>query len=950
MSKPLAAPLEHVCHTLVRGSLRALPDRELLDRFVGGDDAAFTALVDRHGALVLGACRRVLSECHLAEDAFQATFVALAKAARSHHRPEALAGWLFAVARRRAAKVGRREQRLRRRDRKAAQQRRKAEEPRPWDDLLQVLDEELQRLPERWRAPLVSCYLQGRTQDEAARELGWPLITLRRRLAAGRDRLKLRLERRGATLSAGLLAAALAPAADAASPAGLSERTAELARAALNGTGLPASISQVLRGGLAAAEMGRAKLWLGTLIAASVLIGGGVIWPWAAGPHAAPPPEPGQPAKAPPARDRFNDALPDGAVARLGTIAFRHRGEVTALAFHPDGKSLYSVGRGAVSEWNLADGQERIHFGDGKTDYGRFEAVSVVTRKLVVVAPPDPQNLGKRGEHPTVCTVWDLSTQKMINQFDIVVPDKDKSGNPRRYYLSPDGGTLVVSDIGHLWLWDTANGRVKNHIREEHHLPTALAFAPDGKRIISGDQEHVIRVWDLAALNRKQFGGGGEQVADIAVSPDGKRIAVRSGKYEFKGNTGWFASNPLVRIWDIEKAEEVTSIDTSQELGDVNHVALMPDGSMIVVGHKRGSYLSNVCHYHVTGDKKARDWACGMPNVQSMALSADGKTLALGTHSGNVRLFDTAAAKEGGPSDVHHDMVWMLEYSTDGKQVVSAADDEVRRWDPKTGQSLSVFRSPQLSPEHCSIAGGGRFVLKVHSADNKHRLRLWDMAKKSYRDVGEYSGALGGVALAPDGKRFAVNLFSETEQSLQVRDSVSGEQLWEIKLPREIIGVPQFSRDGGRLLLNAQPLKGFDAATGKELFHWDLFEKGILPKGATPNCMLEESPDGKLLAFGVQGHGIALVDAGTGKLQRWIETNGDVPWPLKFSPDGKSLASSNAWNDSVIRIWDVATGEKRREFTGARNRVLEFAFSPDGRCLASGGYDGTILIWELAEK
>src|SRR5262249_15136835 len=204
-------------------------------------------------------------------------------------------------------------------------------------------DAELQRLPEQWRAPLICCYLQGRTQDEAARELGWTLITLRRRLAAAREKLRLRLERRGATLSAGLIAAALVPAADAAIPEAVRGSTVALAAASLQGGAIPAPITELIRGGISGA-LGRSKLWLGSMIATGALVSVGAIQPWITQRRAAQPPQPEtsqtEAAKAQVVlRDRFNDPLPEGAIARLGTIAFRHRGEVTALAFHPDGKS-----------------------------------------------------------------------------------------------------------------------------------------------------------------------------------------------------------------------------------------------------------------------------------------------------------------------------------------------------------------------------------------------------------------------------------------------------------------------------------------------------------------------------------------------------------------------------------------------------------------------------------
>ena len=154
-----------------------------------------------------GVCRRVLRDDHLADDVFQAVFLVLARKAGALRRGDLLANWLFGVALRLAKNVRQKEARRRRFERQAAAA--PAPERAIGNDLLVILDEELQRLPADYRAPLLACYHRGRTQDEAARELGWSIRTLRRRLERGRDLLRARMARRGATLSAGLFAAAL---------------------------------------------------------------------------------------------------------------------------------------------------------------------------------------------------------------------------------------------------------------------------------------------------------------------------------------------------------------------------------------------------------------------------------------------------------------------------------------------------------------------------------------------------------------------------------------------------------------------------------------------------------------------------------------------------------------------------------------------------------------------
>jgi RNA polymerase sigma factor (sigma-70 family) len=187
-------------------------DGELLARFVARrDEAAFVALLHRHGPMVLHVCRRIQGNDHDAEDAFQATFLLFARKAGSIRKAESVAGWLHAVARRLARAARDQGARRQARERRAADMRKTPGTPdKAWQELEATLHEALTQVPETYRAPLLLCYLQGKTQEEAARQLGCPLGTIRSRLARGRSRLKRVLERRGVRLSAAALAVALA--------------------------------------------------------------------------------------------------------------------------------------------------------------------------------------------------------------------------------------------------------------------------------------------------------------------------------------------------------------------------------------------------------------------------------------------------------------------------------------------------------------------------------------------------------------------------------------------------------------------------------------------------------------------------------------------------------------------------------------------------------------------
>src|SRR6516225_7482898 len=184
-------------------------DAVLLQRFVTANDRdAFELLIARYGPMVLGTARRLVANSHDAEDVFQAVFLSLARLAKSIRRGRALPAWLHKTTCRVAAKF-----RANRLVQSAPPERYEHCDPAAglvWREVCQALDEEVQRLPERLRSPLLMCYLSGLTRDEAAKQLGYSLATLKRRLEEGRKALRIRLERRGIA-SVGLALTVLTP-------------------------------------------------------------------------------------------------------------------------------------------------------------------------------------------------------------------------------------------------------------------------------------------------------------------------------------------------------------------------------------------------------------------------------------------------------------------------------------------------------------------------------------------------------------------------------------------------------------------------------------------------------------------------------------------------------------------------------------------------------------------
>jgi RNA polymerase sigma factor (sigma-70 family) len=257
---------------------RNLADRELLERFSDRqEEAAFAELVRRHGPMVLGLCRRILQNEHDAEDAFQATFLVLSQKAVSLRPQESLCGWLHSVAYRIAQKV--RIDAARRRSHEGRIVARQATDQlaqMTLQEAHEVLHRELARLPGKFRAPLVLCYLEGLTRDEAAHRLGWPVSTLKSRLEQARERLRARLASRGLHLS-GVLIAALCyegTASAAVSLALLDSTVTAATNLAAGGAAtavVSAKVTALTEGVLKAMSVARLKVAAAALLAVSVL-------------------------------------------------------------------------------------------------------------------------------------------------------------------------------------------------------------------------------------------------------------------------------------------------------------------------------------------------------------------------------------------------------------------------------------------------------------------------------------------------------------------------------------------------------------------------------------------------------------------------------------------------------------------------------------------------------
>jgi RNA polymerase sigma factor (sigma-70 family) len=933
---------QHLRRLLAHENAGDLPDGELLDRFVmQGDDSAFAVLVRRHGAMVLGVCRRALGNLHDAEDAFQATFLVLARKAASIRRHTSVASWLYAVAHHLALKA------------RTTVQRRFIHETQvramlltdppnaalpPDTERHAILDEELRRLPDKYRAALVLCYLEGRSRREAATQLGWKPGAVKIRLERGRDLLRQRLTRRGLALSGAAVTALLeANALSAGVSAALVDATVRAAVCFT--TGQAAAAGMVSEHALALAEgmrktmlLTKIKIATAVLLTAS-LLGAGTTWLAHAGSATDAPAhlDNAVTAEVVVARqavaledkaagtDAQGDPLPPGVRARLGTIRGRHESNVGFIAYTADGRHLVTgTQAGAVRLLEAASGKE--------------------VRLFVKAAEPNAN-----------------------------APFNMPRGGQTQLALAPDGKTLAVASQGtKLTLYDVATGQAGKQWKAPNAI-MGVAFAADSKSLVTRNQDQVLRHYDLEgkeigkfASQAKGFGNG-----PPVFSPDGKVIACSSSEQANNQFT------PLVRRWEVNGAKELPAVKGAEapfeyvvlapelktmawvsiqaksvrlwdmennkelrKLEDATSVlAFSPDGKLAV---GRNSDLL-LCLWDTGSGKVMRNLGTGtvapepLKNVQatsgigptstSAAFTRDSKHVAVGLGT-VVRQWEVATGKEVGLAAGHSSTVANLALAPDGKTVISRGQDHtVRIWDLASASQQQQFAVPAAM--HAAFSADGQFL----ALGNSGTLHVWDArAGKEIKQWKGHDKGLVGLALSSDGKMLASRSRDRTIR------------LWEARTGKELHNIADPVDAGGANPGGAFGAANFDSNDLSLLFAPDGAILAALPTGGPSGYYFPQRPTPK-------DNTIRLWDVATGKMIRRFDENKSFMITSAYSPDGRTIATANSNN--TISLWEVITGKERLQFkTDTTRHIHALAFSADGKFLVGGGPDATVRFWD----
>jgi WD40 repeat protein len=615
-----------------------------------------------------------------------------------------------------------------------------------------------------------------------------------------------------------------------------------------------------------------------------------------------------------------DDPLPDGAVARIGTLRLRHVGGVVNVAFAPDGKSLASCGNdGLVRLWDVTTGQEIRRFEgnkgtpeglafspDGKTilsagtdKLARLWDVATGKQRLAflghtgsvnaVAFSPDGKTVATKG-HDASARLWDAATGKELHKFDVA-----EDPGTSNVAFTPDGKGLAVVGRGNdLVIFDTATGKETRRFAGRESFVTSLHFSPDGKVLASAGSEGLGKLWDVATGKEfRQLRGHDDTVAAVRFGPDGKTVAT-------------CGVDQTVRLWDAATGKERWRM--------MGHTAV----------------------------------------ISEIAYSPDGKVLASAGWDQTIRLWDAATGKEL-PQSAGPGPIACAALSSDGKLLVTAhKGDALHLWDPATGKPLArdrlAFAGPVVT---VALSADGRLIAAANVAGD---FAVWEAAtgKKRFTvEAGKFASAPTSVLVfTPDGKALAV-VHDGGGTGIDLLDAATGKRLRSIPVlvkgqdgtssktpfpPTKVAFAPD-----GQTFFSASITDGVsvhESATGKELRRLNSGREHTFSDVAF-------SPDGRTIATSRLWGAVRLWETATGAQRCLIGPKLESWSSVAAAPDGRLLAAGGA-ESHAVRVWQLPTGQELGTFRGHGGPVTALAFCAGGK-LMSVNADGTALIWDTSK-
>jgi WD40 repeat protein len=629
-------------------------------------------------------------------------------------------------------------------------------------------------------------------------------------------------------------------------------------------------------------------------------------------------PEPGQRAPAvapdreaapcdsiPERRDSFGDPLPLHAVARCGTLRFRHGTWLAAVRYDPDGRGIAAGDRdGYIRMWEAGTGKERW----ATRPYRTVDCLAFSPRgKLLASAGPSVDG--------SVVILWDPITGREVSR-----PVRTKE-RIHALAFSPDGKLLAVAIPNEhvVRVLEAASGKPVFRVESFCTTPDGLCFSPDGSLLAGPGIDGSVRLWKARTgeevLRLGEHPGRGEAVH---FSPDGIKLAVVGPR-----SVGFFT------VADGKMASRL-DLDSRDSSGPT---AYTPDGKMVLAGE-----VGAVRLWDVSTGKEVRRLGRYSGSVISLSVSPDGKTVAVGSTDRAVRLMEIATGTEVFPEGLKPHIIQSASLSPDGDAVVTSVNvGKVAVWEVGSAKPRWVVSEEDdahtsgvsFSPDGKVIAVGCSGGVRVRDVGTGGLVRGWQAQK----------GSGTSVAFSPDGRSLACTDLSNT---VPISDVAAGRVRFQVSGPDRWVKSGVYTPDG-RFLATVSTegaLRLWDTANGEA--------RRSLPTRAGGVLGIACSPDSRMLASGGRGGEVVVWELISRGERVRLKVGANEINALAFAPGSRVVATGDS--EGVIRLYDLSDGKERLRLGGHRGSVTKLEFSRDGRLLLSVSEDTTALVWEVPQS
>jgi WD40 repeat protein len=685
-----------------------------------------------------------------------------------------------------------------------------------------------------------------------------------------------------------------------------------------------------------------------------------VAAPGASGQVQKPPPG-GPPVPIPSPATEPEGKLPAGVRFRLGSDKFREPNYINSASISPDGRVLA-----------IADGSQRIRFLEVATgkEIRRF-GIREYLRTQQILWTPDGSQIVTTGYNGI--NVWDAKDGRLVRQ----ALNANKDGRDGMIHLSADGKFVAVGsqyENGHIKVIELATGNQISTVKPMQNSTVQGAMSPKGEYVATWGQHYnrggpgnhdeaigrTVHLWDAKSGKEKaSLVSDIYQIMCVRFSPDGSKVAA--------------SGNGVIQLWDVEsgKLERRFAGRTGQGL----QLIFSPEGRVLTAAGQDGCVQS----WDVATGKRVGICDGPVAAVGGLQYRSDGQLLAWAVNVNAIEIWEVPSGNRLTPQGGHTAPVTSLQFSADNKTLVSSGTDgKMLRWNLATGKEMEPFQLRESEAKKKMYGNPRGYMGPSHFSPNGKFLvasgwnggtAVWDVESGlelfALTSAGGNVDRSGIIAFSADSsKLMAMNRYGRQQAiPIPVWDLETGVPLPSLQGQKGDFTCAAFSTDGSILVTSAYsyPPNGGPVS---EAWAWDLNTGRTVSKLTVPNNQIFgiQFLDHRLYAaFNANNQVHKVYDAVTGQEVRTLEGQAYSPGNLSstISPDRRLLALGTQRTDTAskgrvgmgkVMVWEVASGSIRHELVGFEGMVTSLAFSRDGKSLATGCSDTTILLWDLGTK